>query len=119
MSGRQRQERKEQYKKALDFSQVHEKRVESTISLRRNKREESFAKKRNVGAVVFEKRTVDASVIQKLEELPNLVAQVQSNDPVAQVEATTQFRKLLSIGMTWIYFLFNLARIMWCAFCVF
>jgi importin subunit alpha-1 len=97
MSGRQRQERKEQYKKALDFSQVHEKRVESTISLRRNKREESFAKKRNVGAVVFEKRTVDASVIQKLEELPNLVAQVQSNDPVAQVEATTQFRKLLSI----------------------
>jgi hypothetical protein len=34
----------------------------------------------------------------QLEELPNLVNAVQSNNAAAQLEATIQFRKLLSIG---------------------
>lgn len=53
-------------------------------------------KKRNV-ALTSEKKVVDATIVQKLEELPNLVAGVFSNDPTAQLECTTQFRKLLSI----------------------
>lgn len=34
-----------------------------------------------------------------MESIPLMVQGVWSEDPVAQVEATTQFRKLLSIGM--------------------
>merc|ERR1719253_1189590 len=40
---------------------------------------------------------MDATVVQKLEQLPNLVAGVHSLDPGVHLEATTQFRKLLSI----------------------
>ena len=40
---------------------------------------------------------MDATVVQKLEQLPNLVAGVHSMDPSVHLEATTQFRKLLSI----------------------
>lgn len=37
--------------------------------------------------------------MQQLESLPAMVAGVYSDDPATQLEATTQFRKLLSIGM--------------------
>merc|ERR1719253_610731 len=40
---------------------------------------------------------MDATVVQKLEQLPNLVAGVHSLDPGVHLEATTQFRRLLSI----------------------
>merc|ERR1719454_32094 len=40
---------------------------------------------------------MDATVVQKLEQLPNLVAGVNTIDPSVHLEATTQFRKLLSI----------------------
>jgi len=66
------------------------------VSIRKSKREESLLKKRNVAAVT-DKKVLDANITQKLEELPNLVAGVCSTDPTAQLEATTQFRKLLSI----------------------
>lgn len=39
-------------------------------------------------------------VALQLESLPSMVAGVWSNDNNMQLEATTQFRKLLSIGMT-------------------
>lgn len=35
----------------------------------------------------------------QLESLPSMVAGVWSNDSNLQLEATTQFRKLLSIGI--------------------
>ena len=41
---------------------------------------------------------VDASLAQKLEKLPQMVQGVQSDNPQFQLEATTGFRKLLSIG---------------------
>ena len=37
----------------------------------------------------------------QLESLPAMVQGVCSDDPQAQLEATTQFRKLLSIGGCW------------------
>lgn len=39
----------------------------------------------------------DASVQQRLEHLPDMVAGIMSADPALQLEATTSFRKLLSI----------------------
>lgn len=95
--GRQKQEqRKKDFKKGIDSEEARKKREETSVSIRKTKREESLLKKRNVSAVT-DKKVVDATIAQKLEELPNLVAAVSSNDPAAQVDATTQFRKLLSI----------------------
>lgn len=39
----------------------------------------------------------DHTLSQRLEHLPDMVAGVMSHDPAMQLEATTQFRKLLSI----------------------
>ena len=36
--------------------------------------------------------------MSQLESLPQMVAMVNSNDAEQQLESTTQFRKLLSIG---------------------
>ena len=37
--------------------------------------------------------------LQNLENLPATVAAIYSDDPATQLEATTQFRRLLSIGV--------------------
>jgi hypothetical protein len=42
--------------------------------------------------------------MQQLESLPAMISGVYSEDPSTQLEATTQFRKLLSIGMVPIFF---------------
>ncbi len=46
-------------------------------------------------------KTVCFGVVQ-LESLPSMVAGVWSTDSNLQLEATTQFRKLLSIGILFI-----------------
>lgn len=51
-----------------------------------------------VGILVFELLKVRLINVQ-LESLPSMVAGVYSNDSNMQLEATTQFRKLLSIGI--------------------
>lgn len=38
-------------------------------------------------------------LLQQLESIPLMVQGVWSEDPASQLEATTQFRKLLSIGI--------------------
>ena len=43
----------------------------------------------------------------QLEGIPMIVQGVYSEDPQAQLEATTQFRKLLSIGKLYIFFLLS------------
>lgn len=97
MLGRQKQEqRKKEFKKGIDTDEARKKREENSVTIRKFKREESLLKKRNVNAVT-DKKVIDASIAQKLKDLPNLIAAVCSNDPNSQVEATTQFRKLLSI----------------------
>jgi len=97
MSDKKQEERKNLYK-GIDAEEARKKREENTVSIRKAKREESLLKKRNVSAVTDKAKTVDTGAVQqKLDELPNLVSAVCSNDPVLQLEATTQFRKLLSI----------------------
>jgi len=97
MLGRQKQEqRKKEFKKGIDSDEARKKREETSVSIRKYKREESLLKKRNVTAV-SDKKVIDASIAQKLKDLPHLVTAVASNDPAAQLDATTQFRKLLSI----------------------
>jgi HEAT repeat protein len=92
--------RKAHLKPGVDTDEQRRKREEQSVEIRKNKREESFAKKRNLagpnGAPV-DFRGMDPSVAQKLEALPVMVSNLYSQDPLLQLEATTQFRKLLSI----------------------
>ncbi|CAL0325410.1 unnamed protein product [Lupinus luteus] len=68
------------------------------VEIRKNKREESLLKKRREGfAAQQQLATPPNNLDKKLETLPALVAGVWSEDNATQLEATTQFRKLLSI----------------------
>ncbi|PRP82632.1 hypothetical protein PROFUN_09743 [Planoprotostelium fungivorum] len=85
-------------KEGLNAEDARKKREELAISIRKNKKMDNVTKKRNLTSVPFpQNKVVDESIQQKLEELPNLIAKVSSANPVEQLEATTQFRKLLSI----------------------
>lgn len=91
--------RKSGYKKTTDADESRRRREETANEIRKSKREESLLKRRAVGTGSPSglERRVDPSVAQKLDNLPQMVASIQSNDPQAQLEATTAFRKLLSI----------------------
>ena len=83
------------------------------IAIRKEKREEAMAKKRiNVGGAsggaeinpnVFNDASDSTAMTHeqrtnaKLESLPQMVDGVNSPDPAVQLDATTRFRKLLSI----------------------
>lgn len=103
MLGRQKQEqRKKDYKKGIDKDEERKKREDQSVSIRKVKREESLSKKRNVSAAPSplpngQGKVVDVAIAQKLKDMPALIAAVCSNDSAAQLDATTQFRKLLSI----------------------
>lgn len=97
---RSRQEsRKKDFKTGISTDDSRRRREETSVRIRKNKREESLAKKRNFGQSTGAARARhhDASVAQKLENLPKMVAGVTASDPAQQLEATTQLRKLLSI----------------------
>mmetsp|Transcript_13643 Transcript_13643/g.44039 ORF Transcript_13643/g.44039 Transcript_13643/m.44039 type:complete len:531 (-) Transcript_13643:39-1631(-) len=95
-------QRKQTYKKGVDQDESRRRREETTIQIRKNKKEERLQKRRtatvnpNQGGAQGAQQ-MDAAVVQKL---PNLVAGVHSLDPSVHLEATTQFRKLLSIERT-------------------
>ncbi|EGC30108.1 hypothetical protein DICPUDRAFT_50915 [Dictyostelium purpureum] len=96
-NSRSKQEsRQSQYKKSIDADESRRKREEASLSIRKNKREESLLKKRNQltssGPV-----KVESSINQKLEQLPTLVQEINSDNPELILKATTAFRKLLSI----------------------
>ena len=105
-------------KKNVDASEMKQKRLESKFEFSKNKREENLIKKRQVtddvgpaqrDAVleakvrehflwIYELRPLPSACLQ-LKNLPQMVAGVFcEGQPEVQLEATTQFRKLLSIG---------------------
>ncbi|KAI7729638.1 hypothetical protein M8C21_005076, partial [Ambrosia artemisiifolia] len=93
--------RRNRYKVAVDADEGRRRREDNMVEIRKNKREENLLKKRQVlpspqplsaGAPV-----TTSALDKKLESLPSMVAGVYSNDNNLQLEATTQFRKLLSI----------------------
>lgn len=70
------------------------------VEIRKNRREESLQKKRREGmqqAQQFPELGQASNIAKKLESLPAMVAGMCSDDATLQLEATTQFRKLLSI----------------------
>ncbi|XP_015959596.1 importin subunit alpha-2 [Arachis duranensis] len=99
--------RRNRYKVAVDADEGRRRREDNMVEIRKSKREESLLKKRREGLQAQQllqqqqqfPTNVQASSImeKKLESLPAMVAGVLSNDNSQQLEATTQFRKLLSI----------------------
>ncbi|CAK0780967.1 hypothetical protein CVIRNUC_005238 [Coccomyxa viridis] len=95
--------RRKGFKKGIDAEDARRKRETNIIELRKNKRDENLQKKRAVGlagpgATAMEESNRGGAAFQrKLENLPLMVRGVYSDDAQQQLEATTQFRKLLSI----------------------
>ncbi|KAJ8467167.1 hypothetical protein OPV22_029719 [Ensete ventricosum] len=92
--------RRNKYKVAVDAEEGRRRREDNMVEIRKNRREESLQKKRREGmqALSLPQTTTNTSAIEKkLESLPAMVAGVYSDESTLQLEATTQFRKLLSI----------------------
>ncbi|CAL9096280.1 unnamed protein product [Musa textilis] len=92
--------RRNKYKVAVDAEEGRRRREDNMVEIRKNRREESLQKKRREGmqSQALPQTAIHASAVEKkLESLPAMVAGVYSDDSILQLEATTQFRKLLSI----------------------
>ncbi|KAF5740000.1 importin subunit alpha-2 [Tripterygium wilfordii] len=91
--------RRNRYKVAVDAEEGRRRREDNMVEIRKNRREESLQKKRREGlqAQQIPASISSSAVEKKLENLPAMVAGVWSDDKTLQLEATTQFRKLLSI----------------------
>ncbi|KAJ6973909.1 importin subunit alpha-1-like isoform X1 [Populus alba x Populus x berolinensis] len=92
--------RRNRYKVAVDAEEGRRRREDNMVEIRKNRREESLQKKRREG---LQAQAMPASLHssaaekKQLEHLPSMVAGVWTEDGNLQLEATTQFRKLLSI----------------------
>eukprot|EP00519_Triparma_laevis_P009689 CAMPEP_0182502738 /NCGR_PEP_ID=MMETSP1321-20130603/13983_1 /TAXON_ID=91990 /ORGANISM="Bolidomonas sp., Strain RCC1657" /LENGTH=548 /DNA_ID=CAMNT_0024707735 /DNA_START=15 /DNA_END=1661 /DNA_ORIENTATION=- len=110
------EDRKKAFKKNLDADDARRRREETTVQIRKTKKEDRLNKRRsmNPGAAStfgdaggapnsnFANNGLSAAAPtpaapQTLENLPQMVAGVMSDNPQAQTEYTTQFRRLLSI----------------------
>ncbi|MQL89349.1 hypothetical protein Taro_021914 [Colocasia esculenta] len=91
--------RRNRYKVAVDAEEGRRRREDNMVEIRKSKREESLQKKRREGmqAQPLQPAVHASAVEKKLESLPAMVAGVYSDDSNLQLDATTQFRKLLSI----------------------
>ncbi|CAA6654357.1 unnamed protein product [Spirodela intermedia] len=91
--------RRNRYKVAVDAEEGRRRREDNMVEIRKSKREESLQKKRREGmqAQAFPPPVHVSAVEKKLESLPAMVNGVYSEDNIMQLDATTQFRKLLSI----------------------
>ncbi|XP_024036257.1 importin subunit alpha-2-like [Citrus clementina] len=93
--------RRNRYKVAVDADEGRRRREDNMVEIRKNKREESLLKKRREGLQSQQfpppAPASNLNLQTKLESLPAMVAGVWSDDSSLQLEATTQFRKLLSI----------------------
>ncbi|KAL1059694.1 hypothetical protein V6Z11_1Z015500 [Gossypium hirsutum] len=98
--------RRNRYKVAVDAEEGRRRREDNMVEIRKSKREQSLLKKRREGlqaqqfaaffTPLMSKRRL-IIIIFAAGDLPSMVAGVWSDNGAAQLEATTQFRKLLSI----------------------
>ncbi|CAL9777394.1 unnamed protein product [Musa acuminata subsp. burmannicoides] len=96
--------RKKSYKAGVDVDEGRRRREGNLIEIRKSKREDSLIKKRREVLLQAAQQAIGeppalspSGVDKKLENLQGMVQGVWSENPNTQLEATTQFRKLLSI----------------------
>ena len=95
-----------QFKNRSDMKgdEMRRRREDLTVEIRRQKREESMAKRRNLPVADdssdSEQEFMPSSQSGAFnEQLPEMIQGVMSNDLQTQLEATTRFRKILSKGI--------------------
>ncbi|CAK4742800.1 unnamed protein product [Aphanomyces euteiches] len=97
------QERQRNFKKGIDVDEIRRRREDTTVQIRKSKRDEQLAQKRRMaGATQMDVATpidsADAQVQQQINnELPQLTMDLQNPEPLKQLNAVTRFRKMLSI----------------------
>ncbi|KAL8540950.1 hypothetical protein ACS0TY_002281 [Phlomoides rotata] len=100
--------RKKGYKIGVDADEARRRREDNLVEIRKNKREDNLLKKRREGLpngsftqqpqlFPLDSSQTPSAIEKKLESIPSMVQGVWSNDTNSQLEATTMFRKLLSI----------------------
>ncbi|CAI9109258.1 OLC1v1009045C1 [Oldenlandia corymbosa var. corymbosa] len=100
--------RRNSYKVVVDAEEGRRKREDGMIEIRKNSREENLLKKRRNVVVPEDDYDYDQALVlnfappekknhQQKENLQDLLKWISSNDISLQLEATTGFRKLLSI----------------------
>jgi len=96
MYGQQdRKQDRKQIKSTISVDEARRKREDKQAVLRKQKREEALQKKRKEGP--SDSKVLSAEMIQKIEQIPILKEQLLTNDLQRQLDATTSFRKLLSM----------------------
>lgn len=115
-------QRKKGFKKGVDLEESRRRREETTLQIRKTKKEDRLTKRRQAatGSLGGPSTSMSTSMpmsmsmgmngapsgmpglagsanLSKLEQLPQMVAGVMGNDPSVQTEYTTQFRRLLSL----------------------
>ncbi|EJT49899.1 Importin alpha subunit [Trichosporon asahii var. asahii CBS 2479] len=102
MEPRNLDHRRANFKGRTQFSaqELRRRREEAQVEIRRQKREESIAKRRNFQPVSddldSDDDVEDLADAQLGDQLPQMIQAIYSNDQETQLEATTKFRKLLS-----------------------
>jgi len=115
MDGEDRESRfKKEYKKGVDQEEGRRRRTETTIQLRKEKKEDQLAKRRNqtlasssISPESYHQATVFNSGINNTInrptqnpaalQIPENLSCIYSEDPTLQLKATQHFRRLLSI----------------------
>lgn len=98
-----RRVRSNQYKNRgqLKADELRRRREDAAVEIRKQKREESLAKRRNLQPVSDSSDLDDDGSVTAMggglaEQLPQMVHDVMTEDPELQLQATARFRKLLS-----------------------
>lgn len=97
--------RRSRYKSSVDADEGRRRRGDQMVEIRKASRDANLEKKRRGGYPASAASAAggalpmghSSALQQKLEGLPAMVQAVLSDDGAVQLEATTQFRKLLSI----------------------
>jgi len=92
--------RRNQFKKGIDSDSSRRRRENVSINIRKNKKEQGLAKRRNIQLNNFVQAENSASTTvdldSRLDEMPTLVAGVNAACPKLNLAATRGIRKLLS-----------------------
>jgi len=95
--------RKQRYKVAIDTAEARRKREENMVEIRKSKREENLLKKRREGVVSAPNSQPSSgydqtiSMDEKLQNLPETVSALASDDIQAKEAAAIHIRKMLAV----------------------
>jgi importin subunit alpha-6/7 len=93
-------QRKKQFKKGVTQDDARRRREETQIQVRKSKKDERMNQRRKMSGPAggAAEAISDPNIIQRLEQLPQMVQGLMGGDSSVHLDMTTQFRKLLSIG---------------------